>query len=553
MNYEVYNPNTLEKIDLSICNDLTINTYLPYSLSDEELDLYIKLDQLGYDLYNPNDSFYHDLCTPFTTDSKTDILLSDRRLDIFKNKTFCEEGCIYKHYNYLYEKVQCECSIKEKVEPNIDSIKFYGNLLFSAFFELKNFSNIEVIRCFKLVFSKLGQIKNFGSYLFIALIFIFFILMITFYIQGKKQLFQIVNSALKNGKIKAPIKKKNKNKNMIKSIKKISNKKNNIIINKNIIINNHNYIGLKEKNASNNKYLDKSTNFLNINKINSKKNKMKFFDSPSKGKNKKRLNLNKKSTKYVFNKEKIKNKIITNKNIKKPTFIFNYNDIELNTLTYKNALIYDKRTYGQYYCSLIKQKHLILFTFISKIDYNLFINKLSLFIFSFSLYVTVNTIFFDNDTIHKNYTAQGNLKLIYNILQIIYSTLISSTITLFMKLLALSNNSIIKLKNIKNNDKKKVKKNVTKLVNQLYCKFNIYYLISFVLLVLFWYFISAFCSVYNNSQILLFKNTLFSFGLSLIYPFAINLLPGCFRIPALRAKDKSKKGLYSFANFISII
>ena len=189
--YEVYNPNTLEKIDLSICNDLTINAYLDYSLSDEELDLYIKLDQLGYDLFNPNDSFYHDLCTPFSTDNKTDILLSDRRIDIFKNKTFCEEGCIYKHYNYLYEKVQCECSIKEKIDPNIDHIQFYGNLLFSSFFELKNFSNIEVMRCFKLVFSKLGQIKNFRSYLFIALILIFFILMIIFYIKGKKQIYQL--------------------------------------------------------------------------------------------------------------------------------------------------------------------------------------------------------------------------------------------------------------------------------------------------------------------------------------------------------------------------
>ena len=540
LKYEVYNPNTLEKIDLSICNDLTINTYLPYSLSDEELDLYTKLDQLGYDLYNPNDSFYHDLCTPFTTDKKTDILLSDRRLDIFKNKTFCEEGCTYKHYDYLYEKVQCECNIKEKIEPNIDNIKFYGNLLFSSFFELKNFSNIEVIRCFKLVFSKLGQIKNLGSYLFIVLILIFFILMILFYIKGKKQLYQIVYTAFRITKIKAPIKKKNKTK--IKSFKKKSNKMNNIIINKNIVINNHNYIGLKESNKTN--------SFSNINNKLNNISKKNLLDSPFPDKSKRTIN--KRSRKFLFNKNKGKNKKnkIRNKNIK--SHIFNYNDYELNTLAYDRAIIYDKRTYGQYYCSLLKQKHLIIFTFISKNDYNLLINKLSLFIFSFSLYFTVNALFFDNDTIHKNYINQGNLKFIYNILHIIYSTLISSTVTILMKLLALSNNSIIKLKNIKNNKRKKALENTTKLINQLYCKFNIFYLISFLLLDLFWYFISAFCAVYNNSQILLFENTLTSFGLSLIYPFGLNLLPGIFRISALRAKDKNKNCLYSFANFISI-
>ena len=84
-------------------------------------------------------------------------------------------------------------------------------------------------------------------------------------------------------------------------------------------------------------------------------------------------------------------------------------------------------------------------------------------------------------------------------------------------------------------------------------KFNIYYIVSFILLVLFWYFISAFCAVYKNSQITLIENTFSSFVLSLAYPFAINLLPGIFRIPALKAKIKEKKCLYTFGSLISLI
>ena len=124
LKYEIYNPYTLEKIDLSICSGMLIDTYLPYSLSDEDLELFINLDKLGYDLFNPNDSFYHDICIPYTTFNKTDILLDDRRKDYFKNLSFCEENCTYKQYNYIYEKVQCECIIKkDEIKSNINNNK----------------------------------------------------------------------------------------------------------------------------------------------------------------------------------------------------------------------------------------------------------------------------------------------------------------------------------------------------------------------------------------------------------------------------------------------
>ena len=53
LNYELYNPNTLDIIDLSICSGMSIDTYLPYQLSDKDLELYINLNKSGYDLFNP--------------------------------------------------------------------------------------------------------------------------------------------------------------------------------------------------------------------------------------------------------------------------------------------------------------------------------------------------------------------------------------------------------------------------------------------------------------------------------------------------------------------
>ena len=56
-----------------------------------------------------------------------------------------------------------------------------------------------------------------------------------------------------------------------------------------------------------------------------------------------------------------------------------YNDYELNSLGYEKALKYDKRTLMQYYMSLIKTKHPIIFSFVPLDDYNSQIIKASLY------------------------------------------------------------------------------------------------------------------------------------------------------------------------------
>ena len=85
----------------------------------------------------------------------------------------------------------------------------------------------------------------------------------------------------------------------------------------------------------------------------------------------------------------------------------NLNDYEKNTLPYEKALIYDKRTYFQYYCSLLRKKQLIMFTFFPSNDYNLLTIKISLFLLSFSLYFTMNGLFFFDSTMHKIFINNG--------------------------------------------------------------------------------------------------------------------------------------------------
>ena len=62
-----------------------------------------------------------------------------------------------------------------------------------------------------------------------------------------------------------------------------------------------------------------------------------------------------------------------------------YKDFELNILEYSFALNYDRRTYVQFYISLLKIKHLLIFSFYPTKDYNSKIIKIFLFFyFSFN-------------------------------------------------------------------------------------------------------------------------------------------------------------------------
>ena len=229
----------------------------------------------------------------------------------------------------------------------------------------------------------------------------------------------------------------------------------------------------------------------------------------------------------------------------------NLNDEELNSLDYDVALLIDKRTYFQYYWSLLKRKQLILFTFIPANDYNLFSVKICLFLLSFSLYFTINGFFFSDETMHKIHEDKGKFNIVYQIPQILYSTIITAIINMILKQLSLSEKNIIAIKQEK--DIKQMTNYSKRVKICINIKLIVFFILYILFLVFFWYFISCFCAVYRNTQMILIKDTLVSFALSMLYPFGLNLMPGILRIPALRAQKKDKKYLYKISTFVALI
>ena len=162
------------------------------------------------------------------------------------------------------------------------------------------------------------------------------------------------------------------------------------------------------------------------------------------------------------------------------------------------ALKYDKRSYCKYYCSLLKLKHALIFTFFNNNDYNSKIIKIDLFFFNFALFFISNAIFFNDDTMHKIYKSKGEFDIIGQLPQIIYSFLISLIFSLILETLTLTEGIILDFKKIRSI--KKLNEKFISLGNKIKIKLLLYFILSTIFLLFFWYYLSMFCAIYKYSN-----------------------------------------------------
>ena len=574
--YEVYNPNTKEKMDLSICDDEKIDIYIPVNLSEEKKELQNDLLNYGYDLFNPNDSFYQDICSTYTSKNGTDVLLSDRRKYFFNDtETSCQEGCQYSEYSQLSGNLKCECIVINKnIETNSINKNFDEKIIFTSFYDVIKFSNYKLFKCYKIVFN-LNKLKNnYGSYIFIFYFIMFLIFNFAFYIKGfyyirvyaakmlyneldknKNNLNENIRTIRKN-KIYRHKKPKNiftpprKSVCSVIEINKSNSEKINIInqnfknMNKEIKILKRNKTKSRNSVLLINKKGGSITESNTSHKLNSKLEK---YDKKK---------INKKNRISIF---KISNNIKIEKSQKKQNIFSlfkgnNFSDFELNELDYKKAIKYDNRSFFRYYWSLIRREHLIFFTFFSFDDYNILSIKLSKCIFAMATDFALNVLFFFDESMSKIYLDYGKYDFIAQIPQALYSTIVSEALDILLRYLGLTEKDIYQIKKIEKNNKIKSRNNqIFKILKLRKLKLSIYFILSHILFFIFWYFVSAFCAVYKNTQIILFKDSFLSLFLSLLYPFGLYLIPTTLRIIALRNPEKNLICLYKSSDLIPLI
>ena len=500
------------QLNLDICKDSTIQHNIPVDINEKDLFK-----------YNPNSEFYNDICFQYTSGSGTDMTNYDRKNEFNeKNMALCENNCEFKEYNKDDKKVVCDCKVKSLFNTLNELDK---RDLLEKFTNYKNIFNLEIFKCTKLLFSKKGLAKNIGSYIILSILFIYLINFILFLTKGYN-LF------------------------IIRMNKTIEQKINNLNINEPIITKNNNPV------RNMNKIKSKTTI------IKSTKDKIISFP-PNKRSNFKKMK-SRREKKYISNQISISKDISLSKNeINKVNIAEkinkikeNMNDYEINSLSYIEAKKLDNRTFLEYYLSLIRTKHLIAFTFIIKTDYNSRLIKIISFFTSFALYYAIKALFFNDSVMHVIYLNNGVYDFIYQLPQIIYSTIISAIIGLILSQLSLTQAYIVEIKNLKKNrdkDSNEYKKEFIKFMKLIKIKFMLFFIINFILLFLFWYYLSCFCAVYKNTQVYLIKDVLISFGISLIYPFCINLFPAILRLYSLKDKTKDHKYIYFISKILQLI
>ena len=218
-------------------------------------------------------------------------------------------------------------------------------------------------------------------------------------------------------------------------------------------------------------------------------------------------------------------------------------------MEYLLALEVDNRKFFSIYWSLLKREHLILFTFFSRNDYNIFSIKLSKFFFLICTDMVLNVFFFSDESMHNLYKTGGKFDFFEQIVQFVFSTLVSQILQILLNYLTMTDIQYYEIKSLM--EKNINKEQVLSIIKIIKYKIIFFYLIEFILFLFYWYVISAFCSVYANTQKIFIIDSISSFALGLVYPFVLYLIPTGLRIISLLVKKrKNLNVIYFLSNII---
>ena len=236
----------------------------------------------------------------------------------------------------------------------------------------------------------------------------------------------------------------------------------------------------------------------------------------------------------------------------------------LDNYDYNEAIEYDKRLYFRiFFIYLISKDNLLNIIFFNP-PLELKPLRFSIFIFSYACDMAFNALFYLSDNISDKYNYEGENVLLFSIFNNIIisaiSTLVSYFLILFFQSLTRSSEKIEKifrdeedlLKNDKNYKVEEIKKlkienEVLKILKCLKIKI-IYYIISeFIFMLFFFYYVTAFCAVYNSTQISWLLDCVSSYVLSLIITLSVSIIFSLFYKLSIRYEMKV---LYKICIFV---
>ena len=147
-----------------------------------------------------------------------------------------------------------------------------------------------------------------------------------------------------------------------------------------------------------------------------------------------------------------------------------------------------------------------------------------------------NVFFFSDESMHNLYINGGEHNFISQLAQMIYSTIASQILQVFINFLTMTDITYYTIKELINSKHMNINQ-IKPVMTCLKIKIIIFFIFSFCIFAFFCYLISTFCSVYENTQRIFITDSVSSFIMGLIYPFALYIFPAILRILALKSKN----------------
>ena len=496
VDYQIFSTSLGAFLPLSDCESAgtSVTVTNPFNIQNLVTQFQSKTGSVvvnGYNVFDVNSPFYNDICTDFTNENGNDVLLDDRRKDYFdENINLCETGCKFIGYNTSTNLYTCICNIKSV--PGVEAEEYTGDIVTNEMPKdfrdlISKRSNIEVFKCASQVFSSKGQKKNFGSYILLTGLASLIGIIVFHFVKERGKMDSLFSQLARVPKIANPPKP----------------------------------TGTQDDRKAAGRDKKPKVPDTSVNKV-----KVREPEGVSNSKRKIKESEMQKA-----------------RNAQKDLLL---TEDQLNFAEFSIASKKDRRSFIKYYWSLLKMKQLFVFTFYTSDDFILRTTKIALFILFIGFYLTFTALFFNDSIMRAIYYYKGNTNAAVHIPNIILSSLCCLIASLIIRFVSLNEREISKITLL--NDERERRQLADKMKGISKVKLIVMYAISGALLFLFWYYVSAFCAVFKNSQGHYFTNVLVAFILCNLWPCVISLIPALLRNKALNSGNET---LYKVSQIIS--
>ena len=531
--YDAYNIITKKFIDLSICNDIVVN----YPLTNKvRLGSAEKMLLQGIDVYNSSDPFFNDFCYPFYSEDGKDVLMKNRRSDYYIENSLCEDGCNYTKINFKSGMVECDC--EHQSNKGLDTVNsILEKVPIDGFGDSLSTSNLFVVRCYNLVFDFKYMKKNIGCWLMLLLFFFQIPPMITFLFAGMNSLYSYLNQVSNQKQIDLMKEKEEQNEEEEEDDEEDEENDGSSMPSN----------PPKKKSTNNNvtdeeygtpaklmeKVPGKKLTMLDLNQKNNYVDK--YSDSTKKIMNTDYMHVQKTSMNSNFTDTNNPNTGSENENSKPD----DYEQDDYDEMVYENAIQYDKRSLCSFFIHAMSMKIVFLAPCSNISIYEPFCVKIVAFFLNIATYLVMNAILFDESYIEKRYNETGKTGFVYmiknEIPKCIYASL-ASTVIGFLIMYLTNAKKRFKVAIDTQKDPTQFIARTKKIISQLKCKIIGFFITSIILMGLFWYYISAFCAVYQKTQVPWLEGCLITFVFCVILQIIYALLITMFRYMGLKCK-----------------